>query len=788
LPALNAGELAVRRRASAPRIAWLLGATLALLGPGCSSGPVTVGAVPASPSASGAEDPRERRFVDSVLASMTLEEKAGQLNQLSGVGAMTGPGGTPAAVEQIRRGELGSFLNVVGADTIRRYQRIAVEESRTRIPLLFALDVIHGYRTIFPVPLAEASSWNPSAVERSARLSAIEAAADGIHWTFAPMVDVARDARWGRIVEGSGEDPYLGAVMAAARVRGFQGSDLRDAGTLAATAKHFAAYGAAEAGRDYNIADIPERTLRDVYLPPFHAAVCAGTETLMAAFNEIDGVPAHAHRRLLSDVLRGEWGFRGPVVSDWTGIGELLPHGIGDDSAAVGRLALEAGVDIDMVSEIYLKELPALVRAGRVAPATLDEAVRRVLRLKYRLGLFDRPHRAADAARIRAVTLSDEHRQAARDVARESIVLLKNEGSLLPLPRQLATVAVVGALAADSVASIGNWQGLGRGQDAISVLTGLRRALSPGTRILHAPGASPLSDDSSGIAEAVRLVRQADVAILVIGESPSQSAEAASRATIELPGAQLQLARGVVATGKPVVAVLMNGRPLALQWLHENVPAILETWFLGVEHGTATADVLFGEVNPGGKLPATFPRVTGQVPIYHAHRNTGRPPSPGKFTSKYLDVPWTPLYPFGHGLSYTTFRYGEPRLSATMMRPGDSIRVDVDVTNAGTVTGDEVVQLYVRDEVGTITRPVRELRGFRRVRLTPGETRTVGFTVDVQDLAFHDATLRRVAEPGSFTVLVGGSSADLRAGRFRLETAGGAPVAVPLACEQPANP
>ena len=726
--------------------------------------------------------------MDSVLAGMTLEEKAGQLNQLSGVGAMTGPGGTPAAVEQIRRGELGSFLNVVGADTIRRYQRIAVEESRTRIPLLFALDVIHGYRTIFPVPLAEASSWNPSAVERSARLSAIEAAADGIHWTFAPMVDVARDARWGRIVEGSGEDPYLGAVMAAARVRGFQGSDLRDAGTLAATAKHFAAYGAAEAGRDYNIADIPERTLRDVYLPPFHAAVCAGTETLMAAFNEIDGVPAHAHRRLMSDVLRGEWGFRGLVVSDWTGIGELLPHGIGGDSAAVGRLALEAGVDIDMVSEIYLTKLPALVRAGQVAPAALDEAVRRVLRLKYRLGLFDRPHRAADAARIRAVTLSAEHRQAAREVARESIVLLKNEGSLLPLSRELATVAVVGALAADSVASIGNWQGLGRGQDAISVLTGLRRAVSPGTRILHAPGASPLSDDSSGIAEAVRLVRQADVAILVIGESPSQSAEAASRATIELPGAQLRLARGVVATGKPVVAVLMNGRPLALQWLHDNVPAILETWFLGVEHGTATADVLFGEVNPGGKLPATFPRVTGQVPIYHAHRNTGRPPSPDKFTSKYLDVPWTPLYPFGHGLSYTTFRYGEPRLSATMMRPGDSIRVDVDVTNAGSVAGDEVVQLYVRDEVGTVTRPVRELRGFRRVRLAPGETRTVAFTVDVQDLAFHDATLRRVAEPGDFTVLVGGSSADTRAARFRLETARAAPVAVPLACEQPANP
>jgi beta-glucosidase len=729
------------------------------------------------------EDQRERRFVDSVLAGMTLEEKVGQLNQLSGLGEPTGPGGAPAGVEQIKRGEIGSFLNIVGRDDVMRLQRIAVEQSRTHIPLLFALDVIHGFRTIFPVPLAEASSWDPSAVQRSARTAATEAAAQGISWTFAPMVDVARDPRWGRIVEGSGEDPYLGAVMAAARVRGFQGSSLRDPTTIAATAKHFAAYGAAEGGRDYNIADVPERTLRDVYLPPFHGAVCAGVATLMAAFNEIDGIPAHAHRHLLTDILRGEWRFDGAVVSDWTGIGELLNHGVGADSGSVGRLAMNAGVDIDMVSEIYRKQVPSLVRARSVAPETLDEAVRRMLRLKYRLGLFQSPYRTGSAAQVKAVTLSTENRAAARDVARESIVLLKNDRNTLPLSKDVRRLAVIGALAADSVAVIGNWSALGRGEDAVSVLTGVRRAVSSRTRVVYERGASPMDDDTTGIVSAVRVAKQADVIVLVLGESPLQSAEAESRANIELSGAQLRLARAIVATRKPVVVVLMNGRPLALQWLHDNVSAIVETWFLGVEHGTATADVLFGDYNPGGKLTATFPRVTGQVPIYYNHRNTGRPPTNEKYTSKYNDVPWTPLYPFGHGLSYTSFRFGTPRISATTMRPADSIRVEVDVTNAGRVAGDEVVQLYIRDDVGSVTRPVQELRGFRRVRLTPGETRTIVFAIDVQDLAFHDATLARVAEPGTFTLFVGGSSADTKQLRFRFETPDGHPIRVPGTCE-----
>jgi beta-glucosidase len=726
-------------------------------------------------------DPREQAFVDSVLRGMTLEEKIGQLNQPSGLGQPTGPGGAPAGIDQVQRGEVGSFLNVVGADTVARLQRVAVEQSRTHIPLLFGLDVIHGYRTTFPVPLAESNSWDPAAAEQSARIAAAEASADGVNWTFAPMVDVARDPRWGRIVEGAGEDPYLGSVMAAARVRGFQGSDLRDVNTVAATAKHFAAYGAVEGGRDYNVANLGERTLRDAYLPPFHAAVCAGAQTFMAAFNEIDGVPAHANRHLMTDILRNEWGFDGAVVSDWAGIGELLNHGIGADSATVGRLALDAGVDIDMVSTVYRGQLASLVRSGRVARSTLDEAVRRVLRIKYRLGLFEHPYRG-DAARARAITLSAQNRAAARAVARESIVLLKNERRALPLSKDPGTVAVVGELAADSDAAIGNWAAFGRGSDAISVLTGIRRAVAPRTTVTYARGASPTSDDTTGIADAVRVARAANVVVLVIGESPSQSAEASSRASIELPGAQRRLAEAIVATGKPVVVVLMNGRPLALQWLNDHVPAIVETWFLGVEHGTATADVLFGDYNPGGKLTTTFPRVTGQVPIYYDHKNTGRPPSAEHYTSKYIDVPWTPLYSFGHGLSYTTFRYGAPRLSATTMRPTDSIRVDVDVTNTGDVAGDEVVQLYLRDDVGSVTRPVRELRGFRRVQLRPNETRTIAFTIGLQDLAFHDTAMVRVAEPGTFTVFVGGNSVDTQQAGFRFVTADGRPVRVPETC------
>ncbi|HET7456883.1 MAG TPA: beta-glucosidase BglX [Gemmatimonadaceae bacterium] len=731
----------------------------------------------------------EDRFVDSVLATMTLGEKLGQLNQLSGAGEPTGPGGTPAGIERVRRGEVGSFLNIVGADTVRALQRIAVEQSPRRIPILFGLDVIHGFRTTFPVPLGEASSWDPAAAERAAHVAAVEASAHGINWTFAPMVDIARDPRWGRVVEGSGEDPYLGSAMAAARVRGFQGANLRSPDAIAATAKHFAAYGAAEGGRDYNTAEVSERTLRDVYLPPFHAAVCAGAQTLMAAFDDLSGVPAHANRHIATDILRGEWGFDGMVVSDWTGVGELLNHGIGGDSGSVGALALDAGVDMDMVSEIYVKALPAMVAQGRLSQAAVDEAVRRVLRLKYRLGLFADPYHGADAARERAVTLTAANRAAARDVARESIVLLKNDGGVLPLRKDLRAIAVIGALAADTGATLGNWQGMGRKEDAVSVLDGIRRAVSPGTQVLYARGASPESDDTTGIAAAVRTARRAGVAVLVIGETPNMSAEAASRASIDLPGAQLKLARAVRATGVPVVAVLMNGRPLAIQWLRDSLPAIVETWFLGIEAGNATADVLFGDYNPGGKLTVTFPRATGQIPIYYNHKNTGRPPAESNhYSSKYIDLPWTPTFVFGHGLSFTTFAYGAPRLGATTMRPTDTLRVTVDVTNSGRRAGDEVVQLYVRDDVGgSVTRPVKELRGFRRVHLEPNETRAVAFTLTASDLAFHDLSMRRVAEPGAFTLWVGPSSAEGKEAHFRLETGDGRPVAVPERCDAAGN-
>jgi beta-glucosidase len=724
----------------------------------------------------------ETRFVDSLLARMTLAEKLGQLNQISGAGNPTGPGGgeRAARLDQIRRGAIGSFLNVVGADTTRALQRIAVEQSRLHIPLVFSLDVIHGLRTIFPVPLGEAASWDPALAERSARIAAVEAAAVGIDWTFAPMVDIARDPRWGRIVEGSGEDPYLGSVLAAARVRGFQGTDLRSPTAIAATAKHFAAYGAVEGGRDYNVADLSERTLRDVYLPPFFAAACAGSATFMASFNEIAGVPSHANHHLLTDILRGEWKFDGMVVSDWTGVWELINHGVARDSMQAGELAMHAGVDMDMVSEIYENDLARSVKAGRATTGEIDEAVRRVLRLKYRLGLFSDPYARRDANRERAALLTTANRAAAREAARRSIVLLKNERGVLPLQKNLASIAVIGSLAADTGAVIGNWGGLGRAEDAVSVIDGIRGAVSPQTAVRYARGASPASADTSGIADAVRTARSADAVVLVVGETPDMSAEAESRSSLSLPGAQEQLASAIVATGKPVIVMLMNGRPLAIDRLSQTASAILETWFLGVEHGNAVADVLFGDANPGGKMPVSTPRAVGQVPIYYDHKNTGRPPTQEKYTSKYNDLPWTPLYPFGFGLSYTTFSYSAPRLSASSIGPGDSVRVEVDVANTGTRAGDEVAQLYVRDDVGSVTRPVMQLRRFQRVTLAGGQRTTLRWSLGMNDLAFYDLSMRRVAEPGTFRVFVGTSSADTQSAPFTLR--GTASVPVPLAC------
>ena len=721
----------------------------------------------AASAAAQATTSRAARFVDSLIARMTLEEKLGQLTQLPGRWGDTGPVVPEGGEDEIRRGQVGSFLGVFGAAYTRRMQEVALQ-SRHKIPLLFAHDVIHGFRTIFPVSIAEAASWDPQAVEHAARIAAIEATAAGLHWTFAPMVDIARDARWGRIVEGAGEDPYLGSIMAAARVRGFQGTDLSAPNTMLATAKHFVGYGAAEGGRDYNIADIPDVTLRDIYLPPFHAAIEAGARSVMASFNEVAGMPVHASEQLIDGLLRAEWGWNGVLVSDYTGVLELIPHGVAADSASAGALALRAGVDVDMVSRIYLNKLAPLVRSGRVATRDVDAAVRRVLRAKYDLGLFADPFRYSDTTRERQTLLAAEHRAAARALAQKAIVLLRNEGRALPLSKSLGTIAVIGSLATDARSSIGNWSAAGRAEEGVTVLEGIRRAV-PSARVVHARGADSATADTSGFAEAVRVAREADVVVLVVGEHQEQSAEANNRAFIGLPGAQEGLVRAVRGAGKPVIVVLMGGRPLAISSFADSVPAIMHAWYLGTEMGNAVADVLFGDANPSGKLPVTIPRTVGQVPLYYNHKNTGRPPVANqKYTSKYIDVPWTPLYPFGHGLSYTTFAYRNLRLSAATMRPSDTLIVSVDVTNTGDRAGDEIVQLYIRDEVGTLTRPVKELRGFRRITLQPGETQSVSFPLGSKDLAFHDAALDLVVEPGFFRVYAGASSERVEEARFEL--------------------
>jgi beta-glucosidase len=589
------------------------------------------------------------------------------------------------------------------------------------------------------------------------------------------MVDIARDPRWGRIVEGSGEDPYLGSVLAVARVRGFQGTSLADPTTLLACAKHYVAYGAAEGGRDYDVAAIGERTLHEVYLPPFRAAVDAGVATVMAAFNEVDGIPMHAHEALIDGVLREDWGFDGLVISDFTGILELINHGVAPGRAEAGALALRAGVDVDMESGIYGTDLGEKVESGEVATADVDEAVRRVLRTKHALGLFEDPYRYGDPDGEEAASLTPEHRGFAREIARQAIVLLKNEGGTLPLAEDLRSIAVIGPLADDARSALGSWAGAGRAEDTVTILAGVREAAAPTTTVEYVPVAGVLEGDTTGFGEAVRAASGSSAVVLVIGETQEMSAEAASRASLDLPGAQHALAEAVLATGTPVVVVLTNGRPLAIPWLDERAPAIVEAWFLGVETGSAVADVLFGAANPSGKLPVTFPRAVGQVPVYYAHKNTGRPPSEEKYTSKYIDLSVTPLYPFGHGLSYTTFELRDLRVSPTTMTASDTLEIAIDVTNAGSREGAEVVQLYIRDEVASVTRPVLELRGFERTELGPGESRTVTFALTAEDLAFHGPAMERIVEPGHFRVYVGRSSTDVVEGSFELVGEPGSP-------------
>lgn len=697
------------------------------------------------------DDDTEKK-IDELISKMTLEEKFGQLQQLDGE---ANGKYRPEHIELARKGLLGSTLNVRGAKETNELQRAALQ-SRLKIPILFGFDVIHGYRTIFPVPLGETASFDLDLMEKTAAAAAAESRASGVHWTFAPMVDIARDPRWGRVIEGAGEDVFLGEKVAAARVRGFQGDDYSRPDKVMATAKHWVGYGAAEAGRDYNSAELSKRSLREIYFPPFKAAVDAGVGSLMTSFNDLDGLPSTANPFILKDVLRKQWGFDGLVVSDYTSVMELIFHGIAKDGKDAARLALNAGTDMEMVSRNYVTYGPELVREGKVSMKTIDDAVRHVLRVKFRAGLFDHPF--VDDSLESKVVFSKEHRALAKTAAERSFVLLKNEDRTLPVSKDVRKIAVIGGLADNKSEMNGNWSGDGRPEDPVTVLEALKNKL-PNADIRFANGCDPECSAEDGFGEAVKAVADSDFAILVIGESAAMSGEAASRSDIGLPGKQLELVKRIHATGKPYAVVLMNGRPLTIDWLAENSPAILETWFPGTEAGPAIVDTLFGDADPGGKLPITFPRSVGQIPIYYSHKNTGRPyKADQKYTSKYLDIPNTPLYPFGYGLSYTTFDLSDLRTDRDQILPDGRVKVTVDVENTGKRAGDEVVQLYLQDVVASVTRPVRELRGFRRITLEPGEKKTVAFTLGPDDLSLLDKNFKRVVEPGEFRVMAGTDS------------------------------
>jgi beta-glucosidase len=714
----------------------------------------------AANAASAASSPDDAK-IEALIARMTVEEKAGQLNLLSSNLTATGPSATTDLEAKIAAGEVGGVFNAYGAEYAAHLQRIAVERSRLGIPLLLGFDVIHGFKTIFPIPLGQAASWDLAAIEAAEQVSAREAAAAGVDWTYAPMVDIARDPRWGRVAEGAGESPWLGAKIAAARVRGLQ------EGELAACAKHFAAYGAAESGRDYSAADISERTLRQVYLPPFQAAIAAGVPCIMAAFNDVDGLPGVANPHLLQDILRREWGFGGLVISDYGAVGELMVHGVAASPSEAALKALSAGTDMDMQTGIYVAELPALARKGALPMARLDEAVRRVLQLKARLGLLAGPLPAPDADRERQTLLAPAHLAAAGELARKSIVLLKNDGTL-PFGRAIRKLAVIGPLADAPGEMLGSWAGAGDADDVVTLLDGLRQKLGPSTELLTASGGSVERTSADDLAKAREVAAGADAVVLALGERAGMSGEAASRTSLDLPGDQMALAEAVLALGKPAAVVLFNGRPLTLPALDRATPAIVEAWFPGTRGGTALADILFGDAEPIGRLPITFPRSVGQIPIYHEQKSTGRPPAANPYTSRYLDESTAPLYPFGWGLSYTTFSFAPPRLDRQAMRPGEMLTVAVDVTNTGKRSGTAMVQLYVHDRVASVTRPLRELRGFQRVLLAPGETKAVRLTLSEADLAFWRADMTYGTEPGAFEVMTGPSAAETQSTEFEL--------------------
>jgi len=715
-----------------------------------------------APAAAANNDVDKR--INALIEQMTLAEKLGQLTQQwGGESQDINPGAQKRQLDDLlgvaRSGAVGSFLGAYGAEYTNKLQRAAVEESRLKIPLIIGNDVIHGFRTVFPVPLAESATWDPSLVEMAARVAATEARAGGTHWTFAPMIDVCRDARWGRIVETAGEDPYFSAVMAAARVRGFQGESLKANNTVAACAKHYVAYGAGEGGRDYNTVDISDQTLRDIHLPPFAAAVDVGVASVMSAFNEINGTPATANQYTIDTILRGELGFNGFIVSDWTSITEMINHGSARDAADAAQQAIRAGIDMDMCSFSYRDHLDDMVKDGRLSETVIDKAVRRVLRAKFDLGLFENPY--ADPALEAKVTLTTEHRAAARRVAAKSMVLLKNENALLPLTESVRTIALVGPMVDNNHDPLGTWSLNGKDEDVVSVLAGMKkRAEAAGVKVLHAQGCEFAKENAELLKQAVSIAKQADVVLAFVGENEMTTGEAHSKADINLPAPQLALVKALMAANKKTAVILMTGRPLTIPYLVDNAPAILSAWHPGVECGNAMADVLFGDENPAARLPVTWPRHVGQIPIYYNHKKTGRPPNDTRYTSKYIDQPWTPQFPFGYGLSYTNFAYSNLEVEPSSAMANDSFTVSVQVANTGTRDGDEVVQLYVRDLVGSVTRPVKELKAFERVFIKSGTTQTIAFEVSCKQLGFHNAASQYVVEPGAFKLFVGPNAAE----------------------------
>lgn len=724
--------------------------------------------------------------IDELLIKMTLEEKVGQMNQYNGFWDVTGPspkeGNAATKYEHLRKGWVGSMLTVRGVKEVRAVQKIAVEETRLGIPLIIGFDVIHGYKTLSPIPLAEAASWDMDAIKNSAKTAASEAAASGINWTFGPNVDISRDARWGRVMEGAGEDPFLGSQVAIARVKGFQGDDLSNPLTIAACAKHFAAYGFAEAGRDYNTVDIGNATLYNTVLPPFKAANDAGVRTYMNSFNILNGVPATGNSFLQRDILKGKWGFDGFVITDWASIREMIAHGFAQDGAEASEKAVKAGADMDMESHLYVYELVKLVEEGKVDEALIDDAVRRILRVKFELGLFDDPYRYCDEKREKETIYSKANHEAVLDMAKKSIVLLKNEGNLLPLKKKGQKIALIGSLANDKTSPLGSWRIASDDNTAVSVLEGMQQY--KGNTLVYEKGADLTigkttfldelvfnTTDRSGFEAAKKAAKEADVVVMVLGEHGFQSGEGRSRTSLDLPGLQQELLEEIYKVNPNIVLVLNNGRPLALPWAAENIPTIVEAWQLGTETGNAVAQVLYGDYNPSGKLPMSFPRNVGQVPIYYNQHSTGRPTNSDNnvFWSHYSDVEKTPLFAFGHGLSYTTFKYGNVKLDKKTYAKGEPVKIYVEVTNTGDYDGKEVVQLYIRDIAASLSRPVKELKGFELVHLKKGETKTVTFTLTDKELGFFNNEGEYLVEPGIFKVFVGTSSADNQETEFELK-------------------